>query len=132
MSADRESIIPELPQVVQRQPPGLFPPPYLCNQSGKISKNFSLITLNSKFGHYWSKSQLFRTPLAKVIKIALLCYQPSKISKILAQSPSTKSLSIWSKFQLSTITQAKVSKIVLLCYQPSKISKFFGPTAYPF
>ena len=69
MSADRESIIPELHQVVQKLSLGCSNPNiYVTSQVN--SKTFSLTTLNSKFGYYWSKSHVSRTSLAKVIKIS--------------------------------------------------------------
>ena len=136
MSADRESIIHELPQDDPRQPSKyevstttvvkIIKIVLLCYQLTKTSYFFSPTSQHFPCSYIWSKSGVSTTTVAKVTKIVLLC-QLTKISNFFIPTiPYFLNSYIWSKSQVSMTTVAKITKFVLLCYQLTKISKLLA------
>ena len=130
MSADRESMIHELPQDDPRQPSKsitvvkVIKIVLLCYQLTKTSIFFSPTSQHFLCSYIWSKSEVSTTTVAKATKIVLLCYQLTKISNFFSPTIQHFLYSyIWSKSEVSMTTVAKVTKFVLLCYQLTKISK---------
>ena len=130
MSADRESMIHELPQDDQKATLKIDN----CSQSYQncpfvllAHQNFNFFIPTSQHflcSYIWSKSEVSMTTVAKVTKIVLLCYQLTKISNFFSPTIQHSLYSyIWSKSEVSMTTVAKVTKFVLLCYQLTKISK---------
>ena len=90
VSADRGSIIPELPQEVTKIV-------LLCYQLTKVSIFFSPTIQHFFYSYIWSKFEVSMTTVAKVTKFVLLCYQLTKISKNLAQPQNNSYIAISSQ-----------------------------------
>ena len=139
MSADRESIIHELPQDDPRQPSKsitvvkVIKIVLLCYQLTKTSIFFSPTSQHFLCSYIWSKSEVSMTTVAKVTKFVLLCYQPTKISKNLAQPHNNSYIAISSQNlkSLQPLQQKLDFHKLLWSSSQTKKSSFSFSSSYP-